>query len=114
MSVMMQVLLTSMSQRMLAGAVPFTHDTTVSSRASSSVIDLELQQRGPQGFTGTWAQGPRKGALGAHHQAVYTLARLKPVREQAVYLIPPTMTRNALRQGVRTQFSKRHRTCDTR
>ena len=54
--------------------MPFTHDTTVSKRSSSSVIDLELQQRDMHGFSGTWQQGPRKGTLGevtpGHSEAV--------------------------------------------
>lgn len=44
--------------------VPFTHDSTVSKRSSSSVITLEVQKRGLTGFSGVWTQGPRKGQLG--------------------------------------------------
>jgi phenylpropionate dioxygenase-like ring-hydroxylating dioxygenase large terminal subunit len=44
--------------------VPFTHHRSVSNRSSAAPIDLELVTSGKQGFTGTWAEGPRKGTLG--------------------------------------------------
>jgi phenylpropionate dioxygenase-like ring-hydroxylating dioxygenase large terminal subunit len=44
--------------------VPFTHHRSVSDRSSAAPIDLELVTSGKQGFTGTWADGPRKGTLG--------------------------------------------------
>jgi phenylpropionate dioxygenase-like ring-hydroxylating dioxygenase large terminal subunit len=44
--------------------VPFTHHRSVSDRSTAAPIDLELLTSGKQGFTGTWADGPRKGTLG--------------------------------------------------
>lgn len=46
------------------GHVPFTHHATVSKRSTSSVIDLEVTRRGPDGFDGRWAAGPRQGTMG--------------------------------------------------
>lgn len=47
-----------------ASHVPFTHHRSVGNRANASVVDLEVQESTRQGFTGTWAEGPRKGTLG--------------------------------------------------
>ena len=46
------------------GHVPFTHHATVSKRSTSSVIDLEVTRRGPDGFDGRWVAGPRQGTMG--------------------------------------------------
>ncbi|HEY9644894.1 MAG TPA: Rieske 2Fe-2S domain-containing protein [Chroococcidiopsis sp.] len=47
-----------------ASHVPFTHHRSVGNRANASTVDLEVVETGKQGFTGTWAEGPRKGTLG--------------------------------------------------
>lgn len=47
-----------------ASHVPFTHHRSVGNRANASPVELEIVESGKQGFTGTWAEGPRKGTLG--------------------------------------------------
>lgn len=47
-----------------ASHVPFTHHQSVGDRANASPADLEVLESGKQGFTGTWAEGPRRGTLG--------------------------------------------------
>lgn len=44
--------------------LPFTHHHTVGNRANASPADLEVMESGKNGFTGTWAEGPRLGKLG--------------------------------------------------
>ncbi|NEP00078.1 MAG: Rieske 2Fe-2S domain-containing protein [Symploca sp. SIO2E9] len=44
--------------------IPYTHHRTVGNRANVSPVELEIVESGKWGFTGTWAQGPRKGTLG--------------------------------------------------
>jgi phenylpropionate dioxygenase-like ring-hydroxylating dioxygenase large terminal subunit len=56
--------LTLMENVLDASHVPFTHHKSVGNRANASTVDLELLEAGRQGFTGTWAEGPRKGTLG--------------------------------------------------
>ncbi|MFM7312454.1 MAG: cell death suppressor protein Lls1, partial [Cyanobium sp.] len=45
--------------------VPFTHHATVGRRENAGPVELELTGFGPQGFTGVWAEGPRRGTLGS-------------------------------------------------
>jgi phenylpropionate dioxygenase-like ring-hydroxylating dioxygenase large terminal subunit len=45
--------------------VPFTHHGSVGNRANASPVELELREFSNQGFTGFWADGPRKGTLGS-------------------------------------------------
>jgi len=56
--------LTLMENVLDASHVPFTHHKSVGNRSNASPVDLELLEAGRQGFTGTWAEGPRKGTLG--------------------------------------------------
>lgn len=44
--------------------VPYTHHRTVSDRANAAPVELEVLKSGKHGFTGLWAEGPRKGTLG--------------------------------------------------
>ncbi|NET04580.1 MAG: Rieske 2Fe-2S domain-containing protein [Symploca sp. SIO2B6] len=44
--------------------IPYTHHRSVGNRANVSPVELEIVESGRWGFTGTWAQGPRKGTLG--------------------------------------------------
>jgi phenylpropionate dioxygenase-like ring-hydroxylating dioxygenase large terminal subunit len=44
--------------------IPFTHHKTVGNRANAAPVELEIIRSGKQGFQGTWAEGPRRGALG--------------------------------------------------
>jgi phenylpropionate dioxygenase-like ring-hydroxylating dioxygenase large terminal subunit len=44
--------------------LPFTHHKSVGNRANAAPVELELGQSGKAGFTGIWAEGPRKGTLG--------------------------------------------------
>jgi len=45
--------------------VPFTHHATVGRRDNAGPVALELQSFGPQGFSGLWQEGPRRGTLGS-------------------------------------------------
>jgi phenylpropionate dioxygenase-like ring-hydroxylating dioxygenase large terminal subunit len=45
--------------------VPFTHHRSVGNRANAAPVELELLAADRQGFQGYWAEGPRKGTLGA-------------------------------------------------
>ena len=45
--------------------VPFTHHASVGRRETAGPVHLELTSFGPEGFTGLWAEGPRRGKLGA-------------------------------------------------
>ena len=45
--------------------VPFTHHATVGRRENAGPVELELTSFGPQGFTGLWQEGPRRGKLGS-------------------------------------------------
>jgi len=47
-----------------ASHVPFTHHRSVGNRSNAAPVDLEVLEASKQGFTGTWAEGPRKGTLG--------------------------------------------------
>lgn len=47
-----------------ASHVPFTHHRSVGNRSNASPVELEVLEATKQGFTGTWAEGPRKGTLG--------------------------------------------------
>lgn len=47
-----------------ASHVPFTHHRSVGNRANAAPVDLEVGETSKQGFTGIWAEGPRKGKLG--------------------------------------------------
>jgi phenylpropionate dioxygenase-like ring-hydroxylating dioxygenase large terminal subunit len=47
-----------------ASHIPYTHHKTVGNRKNASTVDLELTSFDRQGFTGTWAEGPRRGTLG--------------------------------------------------
>jgi phenylpropionate dioxygenase-like ring-hydroxylating dioxygenase large terminal subunit len=44
--------------------VPFTHHATVGRRENAGPVELELSSFGPEGFTGVWPEGPRRGKLG--------------------------------------------------
>jgi phenylpropionate dioxygenase-like ring-hydroxylating dioxygenase large terminal subunit len=50
-----------------ASHVPFTHHRSVGNRANAAPVDLEVLEANKQGFTGLWAEGPRKGTLGQQH-----------------------------------------------
>ena len=56
--------LTLLENVMDVSHVSHTHHRTVGNRANASKVDLELTSAGKQGFTGVWAEGPRKGTLG--------------------------------------------------
>ncbi len=56
--------LTLMENVIDASHVPYTHHGTVGNRRNASPVELEIVTSGRQGFTGTWAEGPRKGTLG--------------------------------------------------
>jgi phenylpropionate dioxygenase-like ring-hydroxylating dioxygenase large terminal subunit len=45
--------------------LPFTHHRSVGNRVNAAPMDLEIVQSGKQGFQGHWAEGPRRGKLGA-------------------------------------------------
>ncbi|MEM8642851.1 MAG: Rieske 2Fe-2S domain-containing protein [Cyanobacteria bacterium P01_G01_bin.54] len=45
--------------------VSFTHHPRVGNRANAKDFALEVSEVEPSGFTGFWAEGPRKGKLGA-------------------------------------------------
>ncbi len=47
--------------------VNFTHHGTVGRRRNAGPVRLELRSSGPEGFTGFWAEGPRRGSLGSMH-----------------------------------------------
>jgi phenylpropionate dioxygenase-like ring-hydroxylating dioxygenase large terminal subunit len=44
--------------------LPFTHHNSVGKRSNASPVELEVTNSDKSGFTGTWAEGPRKGTLG--------------------------------------------------
>ncbi len=44
--------------------LPFTHHNSVGKRSNASPVELEVLSSNKSGFTGTWAEGPRKGTLG--------------------------------------------------
>jgi phenylpropionate dioxygenase-like ring-hydroxylating dioxygenase large terminal subunit len=44
--------------------LPFTHHNSVGKRSNASPVELEVITADKAGFTGTWAEGPRKGTLG--------------------------------------------------
>jgi phenylpropionate dioxygenase-like ring-hydroxylating dioxygenase large terminal subunit len=44
--------------------LPFTHHNSVGKRSNASPVELEVTSSAKSGFTGTWAEGPRKGTLG--------------------------------------------------
>jgi phenylpropionate dioxygenase-like ring-hydroxylating dioxygenase large terminal subunit len=45
--------------------VPFTHHATVGRRSTAGPVELQLTSFGPEGFTGLWQEGPRRGTLGS-------------------------------------------------
>jgi len=45
--------------------VPFTHHRTVGRRDNAAPVEAELTGFGAEGFTATWAEGPRRGRLGS-------------------------------------------------
>ena len=47
--------------------VPFTHHATVGRRENAGPVALQLESFGPEGFTGLWEEGPRRGKLGRQH-----------------------------------------------
>lgn len=47
--------------------VNFTHHGTVGRRSNAGPVRCELRSSGPEGFTGYWAEGPRRGSLGSMH-----------------------------------------------
>lgn len=55
--------------------LPFTHHKSVGDRANAAPVELELTQSGKSGFTGIWAEGPRKGTLGKQ-DTVFTAPNL--------------------------------------
>ncbi|NJK33996.1 MAG: Rieske 2Fe-2S domain-containing protein [Oscillatoriales cyanobacterium SM2_2_1] len=44
--------------------LPFTHHRSVGNRANAAPVNLALAATGKQGFSGVWAEGPRRGKLG--------------------------------------------------
>jgi phenylpropionate dioxygenase-like ring-hydroxylating dioxygenase large terminal subunit len=44
--------------------LPYTHHGSVGKRSNASPVELEVISSDKSGFTGTWADGPRKGTLG--------------------------------------------------
>jgi phenylpropionate dioxygenase-like ring-hydroxylating dioxygenase large terminal subunit len=44
--------------------LPYTHHGSVGKRSNASPVELEVISADKFGFTGTWADGPRKGTLG--------------------------------------------------
>jgi phenylpropionate dioxygenase-like ring-hydroxylating dioxygenase large terminal subunit len=44
--------------------LPYTHHGSVGKRSNASPVELEVTSSAKSGFTGTWADGPRKGTLG--------------------------------------------------
>ena len=44
--------------------LPYTHHGSVGKRSNASPVELEVLSSDKSGFTGTWADGPRKGTLG--------------------------------------------------
>lgn len=56
--------LTLMENVLDSSHIPYTHHRTVGNRANVSPVELEVVESGKWGFTGTWAEGPRKGTLG--------------------------------------------------
>ncbi|WP_373538377.1 Rieske 2Fe-2S domain-containing protein [Chamaesiphon sp.] len=44
--------------------LPYTHHGSVGKRSNASPVELEVTSSDKSGFTGTWADGPRKGTLG--------------------------------------------------
>jgi phenylpropionate dioxygenase-like ring-hydroxylating dioxygenase large terminal subunit len=44
--------------------LPYTHHKTVGNRSNAGPVELEITSSSREGFTGTWAEGPRKGKLG--------------------------------------------------
>jgi phenylpropionate dioxygenase-like ring-hydroxylating dioxygenase large terminal subunit len=44
--------------------LPYTHHGNVGKRSNASPVELEIVTSDKNGFTGTWAEGPRKGTLG--------------------------------------------------
>jgi len=47
--------------------VPFTHHATVGKRDTAGPVNLQLSSSGPEGFTGVWPEGPRRGTLGSQY-----------------------------------------------
>jgi len=45
--------------------VPFTHHRTVGRRQNAAPVAAELTSSGPEGFTLSWPEGPRRGKLGS-------------------------------------------------
>jgi phenylpropionate dioxygenase-like ring-hydroxylating dioxygenase large terminal subunit len=45
--------------------VPFTHHRTVGRRENAAPVVAELTGFGPEGFTASWPEGPRRGKLGS-------------------------------------------------
>ncbi len=45
--------------------VPFTHHATVGRRENAGPVNVELTAFGPEGFSGVWEEGPRRGKLGS-------------------------------------------------
>ncbi len=48
-----------------ASHLPFTHHRSVGNRVNAAPMELELVETGKLGFRGHWAEGPRRGKLGA-------------------------------------------------
>ncbi|MFM2304111.1 MAG: hypothetical protein RLZZ135_1521 [Cyanobacteriota bacterium] len=44
--------------------LPYTHHGSVGKRSNAGPVELEVLSSDKSGFTGTWADGPRKGTLG--------------------------------------------------
>lgn len=90
--------------------VPFTHHATVGKRESAGPVALELTSSGPQGFTGVWPEGPRKGSLGSQSTVftgpclmVHDLQGKGPLRFQTVVYATP-IRRGHCRLLVRLPF----------
>ncbi len=47
--------------------VPYTHHKTIGNRANAAPVELEIVDYSRERFTGVWAEGPRKGALGTQY-----------------------------------------------
>ncbi len=48
-----------------ASHLPFTHHKSVGNRVNAAPMELEVLTSDKTGFTGNWAEGPRKGKLGS-------------------------------------------------
>jgi len=90
--------------------VPFTHHATVGKRETAGPVALELTSSGPEGFTGFWKEGPRRGSLGSQNTVftgpalmIHELTTKGGTRFQTVVYATPTSP-GACRLFVRLPF----------